>query len=125
MKHYDIIIIGSGIAGISLGSIISKERKVVMIIICWLHFQIVVINCAAIKSRWCSCLQSSYLHFRSFAFFIESYGNNAIIELTKISKKFFYDNFNLFLKKKGVMFIGNNKQKTNFRYFIWLNNVKS
>ena len=31
MKHYDIIIIGSGIAGISLGSILSKERKVAII----------------------------------------------------------------------------------------------
>ena len=92
MKHYDIIIIGSGIAGISLGSIISKERKVAIIE----------------KEKQLSYHSTG----RSFAFFIESYGNNAIIELTKISKKFFYDNFNLFLKKKGVMFIGNNKQKT-------------
>ena len=92
MKHYDIIIIGSGIAGISLGSILSKERKVAIIE----------------KEKQLSYHSTG----RSFAFFIESYGNNAIIELTKISKKFFYDNFNLFLKKKGVMFIGNNKQKT-------------
>ena len=92
MKHYDIIIIGSGIAGISLGSIISKERKVAIIE----------------KEKQLSYHSTG----RSFAFFIESYGNNAIIELTKISKKFFYDNFNLFLKKKGVMFIGNDKQKT-------------
>ena len=31
MQHYDIIIIGSGIAGMSLGSIISKERNVAII----------------------------------------------------------------------------------------------
>ena len=66
MKHYDIIIIGSGIAGISLGSILSKERKVAIIE----------------KEKQLSYHSTG----RSFAFFIESYGNNAIIELTKISK---------------------------------------
>ena len=66
MKHYDIIIIGSGIAGISLGSIISKERKVAIIE----------------KDKQLSYHSTG----RSFAFFIESYGNNAIIELTKTEK---------------------------------------
>lgn len=91
MKHFDVIIIGSGIAGMSLGSIISKERKVAIIE----------------KEKQLSYHSTG----RSFAFFIESYGNKEIIELTKISKKFFYNHFNLFLKKKGVLFIGNNNQK--------------
>ncbi len=91
MKHFDIIIIGSGIAGMSLGSIISKAR-----------------NVAIIEKEKELCYHSTG---RSFAFFIESYGNKAIIELTNIAKKFFYKNFDLFLKKKGVLFIGNNNQK--------------
>ena len=76
MKHFDVIIIGSGIAGMSLGSIISKERKVAIIE----------------KEKQLSYHSTG----RSFAFFIESYGNKEIIELTKISKEFFYNHFNLF-----------------------------
>ena len=91
MEHFDIIIIGSGIAGMSLASIISKERSV-----------------AIIEKEKELCYHSTG---RSFAFFIESYGNKEIIELTNISKTFFYNNFDNFLKKKGVLFIGNNNQK--------------
>ena len=91
MKHFDIIVIGSGIAGMSLGSTISAQRNVAIIE----------------KEKQLSYHSTG----RSFAFFIESYGNKEIIELTNISKKFFYNNFDLFLKKKGVLFIGNNNQK--------------
>ncbi len=91
MKKIDILIIGSGIAGISLGSLLSKHRKVLIVE----------------KEKEISYHSTG----RSFAFFIESYGNKQIIELTKISKEFFKNYDNLFLRKKGVMFIGNNKQK--------------
>ena len=82
---YDVVIIGSGIAGISIGSELSKEVSV----------------CILEKEK----ITSFHSTGRSFAFFIESYGNKEIIELTNISKKFFYNNFDLFLKKKGVLFI--------------------
>ena len=75
----------------SLGSAISKERDVAIIE----------------KEKQLSYHSTG----RSFAFFIESYGNKEIIELTNISKNFFYKKFDFFLKKKGVLFIGNNKQK--------------
>ena len=81
MKHFDIIVIGSGIAGMSLGSTISAQRNVAIIE----------------KEKQLSYHSTG----RSFAFFIESYGNKEIIELTNISKKFFYNNFDLFLKKKA------------------------
>ena len=73
MKHFDIIIVGSGIAGMSLGSAISKERDVAIIE----------------KEKQLSYHSTG----RSFAFFIESYGNKEIIELTNISKKFSYKKF--------------------------------
>ena len=106
MKHFDIIIVGSGIAGMSLGSAISKERNVAIIE----------------KEKQLSYHSTG----RSFAFFIESYGNKEIIELTNISKNFFYKKFDFFLKKKGVLFIGNNKQKNlveNF-YNIYKNKIE-
>ena len=64
MKKIDILIIGSGIAGISLGSLLSKHRKVLIVE----------------KEKEISYHSTG----RSFAFFIESYGNKQIIELTKI-----------------------------------------
>ena len=92
MQHFDIIIIGAGIAGISLGSTLINQRNVLIIE----------------KEKQLSYHSTG----RSFAFFIESYGNKEIIKLTNISKEFFNNKFDLFLKKKGVMFIGNNKQKS-------------
>ena len=104
MEHFDIIIIGSGIAGISLGSMLSNERKVALIE----------------KERQLSYHSTG----RSFAFFIESYGNKEIIELTKISKEFFYKDYDQFLKKKGVMFIGNKEQKHYVENFYKTNKDK-
>ena len=91
MKNYDILIIGSGIAGMSVGAELSRDRKVLLIE----------------KEKELSYHSTG----RSFAFFIESYGNKQIIDLTKISKHFFNKHHNIFLKKKGVMFIADLKQK--------------
>ena len=91
MKGFDFIVIGSGIAGMSFASLISDERSV----------------CILEKEKELSYHSSG----RSFAFFIESYGNQTIRNLTQISKTFFKDHSNSFLKKKGVMYIGNDKQK--------------
>ena len=91
MKDFDFIVIGSGIAGMSFASLISDERSV----------------CILEKEKELSYHSSG----RSFSFFIESYGNQTIRNLTQISKTFFKDHSNSFLKKKGIMYIGNDKQK--------------
>jgi D-arginine dehydrogenase len=90
MKNFDIVIIGSGIAGISVGALLSKKRSV----------------CIIEKEREISYHSTG----RSFAFFIESYGNEIIRNLTRISKEFFYENFNKYLSKKGVLYLGNKNQ---------------
>ena len=66
----------------SLSSVISKERNVTIIE----------------KEKQLSYHSTG----RSFAFFKESYGNKEIIELTKISKKFFYKKFDFFLDKSTL-----------------------
>ena len=91
MIDFDFIVIGSGIAGMSLASLISDQRSV----------------CIIEKEKELSYHSTG----RSFAFFIESYGNKTIQKLTQISKVFFKDHSNSFLKQKGVMYIGNDKQK--------------
>jgi len=91
MIDFDFIVIGSGIAGMSLASLISDQRSV----------------CIIEKEKELSYHSTG----RSFAFFIESYGNQTIRNLTQISKTFFKDHSNSFLKKKRVMYIGNDKQK--------------
>ena len=93
-KNFDIIVIGSGIAGISLASKLSSERSV----------------CVIEKEN----LLSYHSTGRSFAFYIESYGNETIRKLTKASKKFFLENNSSneqeLLKKRGALYLANDNQ---------------
>ena len=75
-KFFDIIIIGSG-GGTKLVRPVADLGKKVAIIE---------------KEKQLSYHSTG----RSFAFFIESYGNKEIIELTNISKNFFYKKFDFF-----------------------------
>ena len=92
---FDIVIIGSGIAGISIGSKLSREASV----------------CILEKEK----ITSFHSTGRSFAFFLESYGNEIIRKLTTASKDFFLENSmsdsdTPILKKRGVLHIANENQ---------------
>ncbi|MBU90334.1 hypothetical protein CMO94_02230 [Candidatus Woesearchaeota archaeon] len=95
-KTFDVIVLGSGIAGISLGSELSNYLDV----------------CVLEKEK----LTSYHSTGRSIAFYIESYGSEEIRKLTTASKEFFYDlsknNLNNgILKKTGMLHIANKNQK--------------
>ena len=99
-NYFDIIIIGSGIAGLSIASELSKECSV----------------CILEKEK----IPSYHSTGRSFAFYIESYGNKIIRQLTTASKDFFLEhsektNVNKLLKKRGIIYIGNTNQKKNIK----------
>ena len=89
-KIFDVIILGSGIAGISLASRLSKKVSV----------------CIIEKEK----LISYHSTGRSFAFYVESYGNDIIRKLTKESKSFFLDNYineeEKILKKEVFFMLG-------------------
>ena len=71
-NNFDVIILGSGIAGISLAAKLSKYVSV-----CIIEKESIV---------------SYHSTGRSFAFYVESYGNEIIKKLTKASKEFFLNN---------------------------------
>ena len=84
---FDVVIIGSGIAGITIGAELSKDISV----------------CILEKEK----VTSFHSTGRSFAFFLESYGNEVIRKLTTASKDFFLENSmsdsdTPILKKRGV-----------------------
>jgi len=92
---FDVVIIGSGIAGISIGSELSKEISV-----CILEKETVT---------------SFHSTGRSFAFYLESYGSETIRKLTSSSKDFFLENSSSrseipILKSRGVIHIATEKQ---------------
>ena len=92
---FDVVIIGCGMAGISLASELSEERSV-----CILEKEKVV---------------SYHSTGRSMAFYIESYGNETVRKLTTASKDFFNsfedpDSNRKLLNKRGVLHIGNQNQ---------------
>lgn len=92
---FDIIVLGSGIAGISVSAELSKESSV----------------CILEKEK----ITSYHSTGRSFAFYIESYGNETIRKLTSASKDFFkknsnLDNQNSILKTRGMLHIATEKQ---------------
>ena len=93
-KTFDVIVIGSGIAGISIASKLSNDLSV----------------CVIEKEK----LLSYHSTGRSFAFYIESYGNETIRKLTKASKQFFISNDNLknrrLLNKRGALYLANDNQ---------------
>ena len=93
-KTFDVIIIGSGIAGISLASKLSNDLSV----------------CVIEKEK----LLSYHSTGRSFAFYIESYGNETIRKLTKASKNYFLEHSNSndrkLLNKRGALYLANEKQ---------------
>ena len=102
-KTFDVIVLGSGIAGISLGSELSNYLDV----------------CVLEKEK----LTSYHSTGRSIAFYIESYGSEEIRKLTTASKEFFYDlsknNLNNgILKKTGMLHIANKNQKKNYNTCI-------
>ena len=106
---FDVIILGSGIAGMSLGAKLSETLSV----------------CILEKEK----IISYHSTGRSFAFYIESYGNNIIRKLTKASKEFFINNKSLdnqkILKKRGALYLANKLQineKNNL--YIKLNDPK-
>ena len=93
---FDIIVIGSGMAGISIASELSKNLSV----------------CVLEKEK----LLSYHSTGRSMAFYIESYGNETVRKLTSASKVFFKNIENLnadkkLLNKRGVLHIGNKNQE--------------
>ena len=92
---YDVIVLGSGIAGISIAAELSKKCSV----------------CILEKEKNTSYHSTG----RSMAFFIESYGNETVRKLTTASKNFFINYKDPFLNRKllnkrGVLHIGNNRQ---------------
>ena len=92
---FDIIILGSGIAGISIAAELSKESSV----------------CILEKEK----ITSYHSTGRSFAFYLESYGNETIRKLTSASKDFLkknsnLDNENSVLKTRGMLHIATEKQ---------------
>ena len=92
---FDVVIIGSGMAGISIASELSEERSV----------------CILEKEK----INSYHSTGRSMAFYIESYGNNIVRKLTTASKNFFNGQEDIssdkkLLNKRGVLHIGNKKQ---------------
>ena len=93
-KIFDVIIIGSGIAGISLASKLSSDLSV----------------CVIEKEK----LLSYHSTGRSFAFYVESYGNETIRKLTKASKNYFLENNNInsrkLLNKRGALYVANHNQ---------------
>ena len=94
-KKFDIIVLGSGIAGISIASELSEYLNV----------------CVLEKER----LVSYHSTGRSLAFYLESYGNEVIRQLTSASKDFFYNRIdttskNILIKKRGVIHIANKFQ---------------
>ena len=94
-KKFDIIVLGSGIAGISIASELSEYLNV----------------CVLEKER----LISYHSTGRSLAFYLESYGNEVIRQLTSASKDFFYNRIdttskNTLIKKRGVIHIANKFQ---------------
>ena len=87
---FDIIVLGSGIAGVSVAAELSKESSV----------------CILEKEN----ITSYHSTGRSFAFYLESYGNETIRKLTSSSKDFFKNNSNLnnensVLKPRGMLHI--------------------
>ena len=95
IKKFDFIVIGSGMAGISIATELSKECSV----------------CILEKEK----LTSYHSTGRSFAFYLESYGNEIIRKLTSASKDFFLENsqkesLNPILKKRGVAHIATKRQ---------------
>ena len=94
INKYDVIILGSGIAGISLAAKLSENVSV-----CIIEKEPIV---------------SYHSTGRSFAFYVESYGNDTIRKLTKASKEFFLNNKSTdnqsILKKRGVVYIANKLQ---------------
>ena len=94
-KKFDIIVLGSGIAGISIASELSEYLNV----------------CVLEKER----LISYHSTGRSLAFYLESYGNEVIRQLTSASKDFFYNRIdttskNTLIKKRVVIHIANKFQ---------------
>ena len=94
-NNFDIVIIGSGIAGVSVAAELSKEASV----------------CILEKEN----ITSYHSTGRSFAFYLESYGNEIIRKLTSSSKDFFLQNSNLdngssVLKPRGVIHLAHKKQ---------------
>ena len=94
-KKFDIIVLGSGIAGISIASELSEYLNV----------------CVLEKEG----LISYHSTGRSLAFYLESYGNEVIRQLTSASKNFFYNRIdttskNILIKKRGVIHIANKFQ---------------
>ena len=95
---FDVVIIGSGMAGISLASELSKNLSV----------------CVVEKEK----LLSYHSTGRSMAFYVESYGNEIVRKLTTASKNFFNSCIdpNLdrkLLSKRGVLHIANKRQSQN------------
>jgi len=100
-KKFDIIVLGSGIAGISIASELSEYLNV----------------CVLEKEG----LISYHSTGRSLAFYLESYGNEVIRQLTSASKDFFYNRIdttskNILIKKRGVIHIANKFQTIKLKY---------
>jgi len=98
---FDVVVIGSGMAGISLASELSINLSV----------------CVLEKEN----LLSYHSTGRSMAFYIESYGNETVRKLTTASKSFFKNFENIYsdrklLNKRGVLHIANNKQGPNIKH---------
>ena len=93
-NQFDVIVIGSGMAGLSIASNLSKEVSV----------------CILEKER----IPSYHSTGRSFAFYIESYGNNIVRKLTSSSKDFFLKHsqstVSPLLKPRGLLHIATKKQ---------------
>lgn len=98
---FDAIVLGSGMAGISIASELSNQLNV----------------CVLEKEK----LISYHSTGRSIAFYIESYGNEIIRKLTTASKKFFTDLSNNksnseILKKRGLLHIANKDQNLKIKH---------